>query len=153
MREETSTHTIGGGLVCSPLGRMPMLPKKTIEGANVSAQRTMNNEVREWLSLGQFIEEKAFQDNNQEILDLVHRFFSGVIQVKQLLDYFQKAEGNLEGVAEALGISRNAVYLRLKMVELTADHFRDKTTTLGSLIHSSPRLSSLLGQLREKKMA
>jgi hypothetical protein len=111
-------------------------------------------DLRDWLRLAHDLEDKAlYETKDLEALQLVHRFLSGLVQVRQLLDAFRAAQGKLEGdngVAARLNISRNAVYLRLDMVQLTADHFREEGVELPTLVARSQRLGSLLEKMKEK---
>jgi hypothetical protein len=104
----------------------------------------------DWLNKAHRLERKAFEDDDQETLKFVHKFLSGLLQVKQLLNLFRQAQGRLEGVADLLGISRNAVYLRLDLVGLKADDFRERGVDVRHLVGRSKKLDALVKELQEK---
>src|SRR5260370_19096325 len=100
------------------------------------------------------LEDVYFNQSEMRLLRLVQKFVAGVVQIAQLFDAFRKTErGQIEGasgVAKKLGISRNAVYLRLEWVGLDAEDFRESKTDLARLVSKSSTVGQLLVELKER---
>jgi hypothetical protein len=100
------------------------------------------------------VEDRAVQERDLNLLNLVHRALGGIIEIQELQNAFLKTpHGQIEGdsgVKVQLGISRNAVYLRLRGVGLEPEDFRRPNVTLVWLIGRSRITGSILAELKER---
>jgi hypothetical protein len=110
--------------------------------------------ILKWTRESKVLLEHAVIDRDGELLDLVHEFMSGVLQISDLLQAFKKSPGGridgTRGVAKHLNLSRPAVYLRLGMVNLTAEDFREPGVTVVRLVEISKKISSLQRQVERQ---
>lgn len=92
----------------------------------------------------------AVMRGDSQLNRLVDRLGSVMIHIGRLLSAFRKsAHHNITGkqsVTEQLGISHNAVYLRLRYFGLSADDFRDPSVTVYALLLRS-KYASLVKQV------
>jgi hypothetical protein len=113
-------------------------------------------DVHEWLRIAQRLEQRAFEETNPELLRVVQRFVTGLLQICQLFGAFQSSPGQRidgeRGVAKQLGISRNAVYLRVTLAGLTPEDFREPKIDLPRLVLASKVTGPLLAELKEKEL-
>lgn len=115
-----------------------------------------DSEVWEWVLQARALEDWAFETKSTSLLRFVHKFMTGVLQIKELLDAFRETPAGRVGsdvhdsVVNRLHISRGAIYVRLKWAGLKAEDFRQPKATHAHLIARSTTMGRLLEELKEK---
>ena len=108
----------------------------------------------EWTNMAKAVLERAALQGDQEQFDLARDFLGSVLQVSELFHAFQKSPGGRvtgpRGVAKHMNLSRPAVYLRLDMVGLTAECFREPGVTIANLVTQSDKIGLLLRQVEKR---
>ena len=92
----------------------------------------LNLDVAAWMDKTWALYKHACNKGNTDLSSRCLKFLSGVTQINQLLLAFQASPGGRvegdQGVKSKLRISHNAVYLRIELVGLHAEDFRQPGT-------------------------
>lgn len=117
------------------------------------ADEELDPDVAKWIAKAHLVADRALAESDFDLLQRYNKFLGGALQTIQLLRAFQNSPGmrvdGERGVKEQLGISHNAVYLRIEMVGLKAEDFRQPKATAGQLIQKSSILRPLLDEMLE----
>lgn len=77
---------------------------------------------------------------NQHVSDKAYQLFSALFHVSEVLQAFRKhadSRGGLEKIANTIDLTRNGLGVRLKILGLEVNDFRDPTAKLRALMHKS----------------
>ncbi len=101
--------------------------------------------ISELLEYLEGLEDAAIEYGDDEVkYKIVHRLVSGMLQIKQLLNAFQKAPNRkVAEVAMQLELSVPGTYMRLAMVGFDPADFADTEARFDALIQRSPVFSPI----------
>jgi hypothetical protein len=109
----------------------------------------------EWIGWASDLFAYGAEHRDQESTEIAANLVSSILQVHQLYHAFrQSPRRNVDGprgVAEKLGLSRQGVYLRLRMVGLGVAELIEPEATFEDLVRRSPRVKELV-EVIERKM-